>query len=1084
MAIKRLLMAAILFGQSALFSPSVAHAGMVGAVKNSALSIGNVITAFTKQQLEKSAGLEIKNESGEIVGFLMVPRSSKEALKDYSPERLREMLDKSWKGKNPDPTTQPQKTGFKQVATKVVVDSVVKFPAEAFSFFVALGAMNVYKLIFNYSDNPAVISQFLESQKDPVGQLGFLAFMIANHGTSAALMTMLDTKSNLRTLIPYLGMSAGMMASNIVAEISHFPELAACVADLQTRAKNPQQFDSCQKAYNSWTDALSSKGMEMVPSLLSMMASTALAGFIEQKIVKKLLVSAGWEVVISLAPGSLAVKGARMVYKTSQIGMFLGLDELLHPVFEKPASNITKSAEVKSAENELITKLIEKKKNNWAPSPSDKEVDFDLQLFSFLEKAKAWRAMNMQPVATRHATWEQYMSNFISTYKGSFDFYTQFATQRSKLIAKNNGFPSMLEAQAPLAGVTPKMEAASPGSQPPPALEPLNYPQRVEDRQLKHLIEIREKYLPALQAGKLNKFFKRDTQLLKLRQFLEVLPTEESFSANSFDLYKIGKALDWLNSEVELMNDYPGLGPVYPHTPDYFGDYRDFLGALRREIGNPTPLWQPGMAFLNAYESDPSVSTVLKNIQIPGDVGGIKVLKPTDFFVAQMVMGPDVSRPDKMVSLNRFNGYPAEFLPPRVALKNELKFYKPTTLGLTNGLESSIFNVPMRTEFEATGKVYNFNTLFDILRLNYVDQNIFQGAGGILAWWNKNVETQFLKTWDIFEDKYMENLVKFVELLNDKSDTIWNQGPLANNVIESLKQERKLLLLVAGEVLKDVVFSQDAKALAEQLPANPQAPLALKPEQVKTMLSFGIANTTNMDDKFIKCAVKKDVDDQCRLFQKQTGASVSLLKVLRTTNQFDLAGIVNAVDLGGKRPKMQSIANWQNLKFQNEIEASFKELEELLASYKISDLKSTKVSYTFEDFNARQEEIQVSRKVVTSKTKNKDLEAVATKIEKQIASLKELTEKSGRALSPFQQSVLTTTLRGLADNANSLKSLGLMANSTSYPRSEGSSDDTTRFFSACIEKAKAELKDPTGKRLLATQSIEKCRSEGPGRVSN
>ncbi|MES3037926.1 MAG: hypothetical protein V4736_08470, partial [Bdellovibrionota bacterium] len=135
---------------------------------------------------------------------------------------------------------------FKGKRPNVFVESFKKFPMDAASFFIAIGAMTTFDLLTNYNDNPVAYDQFLDGQKDPVGMLSFYAFMVANGVTNRAIQDLLGDKRNkqFRHFLPYFGMSMGMTASNMVHEIYHFPHLKDCAKALVTGKDVPSDSHS------------------------------------------------------------------------------------------------------------------------------------------------------------------------------------------------------------------------------------------------------------------------------------------------------------------------------------------------------------------------------------------------------------------------------------------------------------------------------------------------------------------------------------------------------------------------------------------------------------------------------------------------------------------------------------------------------------------------------------------------------------------------------------------------------------------------------------------------------------------------
>jgi hypothetical protein len=212
---------------------------------------------------------------------------------------------------------------------KTIWGSTLKrFPTETLMFFVAIGVVNTANLLANYANNPLLMEQHLQSLKDPIGNLSFLAFMMANgyahHFLDRPALTTRYMKKDVEQifkatiarglskgvsekemiadakkfvdgkfisgaklaythLIPYLSMTVGSMASHLVGDYLH--TLQACVASFtpqanqkEARAKDPLNNlsqDPCDVAWREWT--VEKKFNTFAPALASMMLSQAMA---------------------------------------------------------------------------------------------------------------------------------------------------------------------------------------------------------------------------------------------------------------------------------------------------------------------------------------------------------------------------------------------------------------------------------------------------------------------------------------------------------------------------------------------------------------------------------------------------------------------------------------------------------------------------------------------------------------------------------------------------------------------------------------------------------------------------------------
>lgn len=281
----------------------------------------------------KEADSDGKGGSSPAVGSVTVEGtpSTDPALTPSSIRRQMFLEDKEAYRKMMQDYKHSMKTaGAKQEWQKTIWGSQLKrFPVETLLFFVAIGVVNHAQLMFDYANNPLIMEQHLKSLTDPIGNLSFLAFMVANGyahhffdnpklttrfvkedaanifrrtifmeklrrgATEAELIQEAQkytdgkyvsaTKKIYGHLLPYLAMTAGSMASHLTGDIFH--QLQACVksftpkksADGKEKINDPLTLseDPCDVAWREWTQE--KKFNTYAPALASMMVSQALS---------------------------------------------------------------------------------------------------------------------------------------------------------------------------------------------------------------------------------------------------------------------------------------------------------------------------------------------------------------------------------------------------------------------------------------------------------------------------------------------------------------------------------------------------------------------------------------------------------------------------------------------------------------------------------------------------------------------------------------------------------------------------------------------------------------------------------------
>lgn len=165
------------------------------------------------------------------------------------------------------------------------------FPAQSILFSVAIGAVMMTKLYTDYAANPAALLQHLESLDDPIAHLAFYSFMAANGFTADILSSRLGglgggrTRKAFRAAIPYIGMTAGMLASNLTHEVALL--VGSCSdrllgkkdakkeAEMQMmRLMNPKFKEPCDAALDEFFN-FENKVEQYIPMIISMSLSTA-----------------------------------------------------------------------------------------------------------------------------------------------------------------------------------------------------------------------------------------------------------------------------------------------------------------------------------------------------------------------------------------------------------------------------------------------------------------------------------------------------------------------------------------------------------------------------------------------------------------------------------------------------------------------------------------------------------------------------------------------------------------------------------------------------------------------------------------
>ncbi len=684
----------------------------VGLFSSSKLAQAGITHVSIDKQSFKKTIIHFLDDKGKVLHSLELDSSAPSVLKNFAPSKLNQYLHH-----------------LKTKSGSITVHKLKAFPYEAFSFFAAIGAITSAELIFNYNKNPLAMDQFLTQQADPVGQVGFAAFIVAN-GLAAEPLMMVTTNPTLRTFIPYMGMSVGMIASNIVHEIGHFPHLTECALERK----------NCDKAYEAWLDYDSTSTLaNWTPGLASMILSTVAAGSIElgiRSLATKVIKTMGAELVLSLTPTGWVAAGGRFLYKVSQLAGFIYIDQLIHEPLVNLWENSTslgpklKTAAAMAAQTNpanIVTSnqegcSIQRKRR-------DKEAcleDEAYHISRFDHISKEWQTFILTSVLTKHQNWSDYLSQLSAQYFVSKNFYFDFHSDAWKGIYQNaENYIPLIQKSAPLYGVNTSVNTS-------PADEAyFLMPDTVEKEQLNWITSVLSKY---------NNQNQPQTALSK---------------SSSSQAAWVNRIFDYLNSNqvlhigqgIELLNYYSKL--PHPHNPEL----TTLLNNLRIDIGiNATPLLTKGSLYLEIL---PKINSNYQSNPFTGFLKPDANKNLTSYLVTQMLTGPNAK--SNLISSN-LSGFKASFTPPRVTddsiplvydqpkkwmpfdLIGNITFAHPTSNANQSALDLLIYSNKKLPAFSASS------------------------AGSEIAlWWKAQVEPQLFIALDDYASKYSDIIHEFKE---------------------------------------------------------------------------------------------------------------------------------------------------------------------------------------------------------------------------------------------------------------------------------------------------------------------------------
>lgn len=175
------------------------------------------------------------------------------------------------------------------------------FPTQSALFAVAIGAVMMSKLMTDYAANPAALQQHLDSLDDPLAHIAFYSFMAANGLVGDFLaakwggpgMGGVSAQKFRQASIPYIGMTAGMLASNLTHEVGNL--MSVCSDRLMGKTPNPAEManmmggdqgkDPCDLAQEEFFN-FENKVEQYFPMIISMALSTAGSTVAQQVITR------------------------------------------------------------------------------------------------------------------------------------------------------------------------------------------------------------------------------------------------------------------------------------------------------------------------------------------------------------------------------------------------------------------------------------------------------------------------------------------------------------------------------------------------------------------------------------------------------------------------------------------------------------------------------------------------------------------------------------------------------------------------------------------------------------------------------
>jgi hypothetical protein len=770
-----------------------------------------------------------------------------------------------------------------------IAQGAIRFTNESFTFAVANGVIQTVLLSEMYASNPVQYEQHIQTLKDPWGHLGFYAFMAVNGFTEDVLRDATLRRTHVATarwrlyssVIPYLGMTAGSLASQFVGDFGQLmrscgwqtlgvidPSLALVTpktAKKKEELKQQGQADPCEEAWRMWT--IEKKFMQYLPSIGSMIASTAASGFLtygyskavtgvktavaarqsESALFKTLYVT-GAKVTVFLAGGPEAAVGKGVVFrglqfvasktsgflgKVTQFTIFTGLDMAMHGWIADKLGNLMRGQRFTdwivqsfSKKSENLQKTIEsEKKSNWESSEALKYSK------DFTDSMTAWKDFNQTHPMQAYYAWVQKTANLINIERLSFHFYENFINDmqstRIQTLAKANE-AEVLKASAQ------KIEAAEQGS----------------EEELEGFLEETENAVDQVHESVFNRLFPlygvKPSAVSKLTNadYLKAPSVLEKDQARTVDVMSIAfkkllieKKSKFSADDLRILTPIAeGMGKADVRlkglalkkmqtllsqllNSGLSGYGRMYLRQIYEHLGRPTPLLNYGLSYTYAWDKAVKAGALDSNeSKISGYLETAKLSQ-------------------------RFGPYTSFSLDPNVSTNKLDSLIYNMICGAKTSAElvndrygfSSVFNAPRLIDSKIKADICNFNfTQFKVSTMIYLDQikdlnsgTSYQGAWRLIlpnlsapikaivnsardskdlrfsSWWFNLTDARINAEFKKYKQEFNKVAVDLVKTLY-RTDSRLNNGVAKNAVALTWMQQIRTNTLMLGELFKDL----------------------------------------------------------------------------------------------------------------------------------------------------------------------------------------------------------------------------------------------------------------------------------------
>ncbi|MBX3041853.1 MAG: hypothetical protein KF789_14190, partial [Bdellovibrionaceae bacterium] len=479
-----------------------------------------------------------------------------------------------------------------------------------------------------------------------------------------------------------------------------------------------------------------------------------------------------------------------------------------------------------------------------------------------------------------------------------------------------------------------------------------------------------------------------------------------------------GQGVAALNKATDRMNTDP-----FSFTIEMINEIRRLLAELGE---GARPLMKPGQGFFARYERWSDAASTLKHTKFPHVSGSFQSPTPTDYMAVQAVCGPDLSKGESMTTV-AFGGA-ARFTPPRIVSQTPTNW---VCEGLGDLSADMIFSYPFQSAKTTEEGVVGF--LKNNIRPEILGTT---DSSGFIKWWENNVEEQIRAKYKEFSRSYEEIVKNLITQLHATKDSSFNMGPAPNGIVQSIRQQLRLDLLVLGELLKDQYQIQKKQPLPIQYFNSKEEPAPIKPPEIPRPVMAGGA-------RYYKPTLRLTLLQALKNGSNAPGA-VDAQPTQTSIFEYDrLAPLLYGQPVATTLPTPRGHA----LQLQKEIEFEFETLLWMLRRIKVA-------------------RIDGQDRITSNELENADLEEQVQKITSKAEAFGKLLgvgeSQDGAIVTLPTKEVRDVAINALEDImalANEVHMYGAIANAVSWDkiRNVEAASDTQKEFNSKVQKQVQQL---------------------------